>query len=82
MGMCDGLEAGVAIAAHILSGDDDVLKRFNDERREEAKITINLTRSLGWFGSLDNGVLRFLRDWLMWFAGRFAFVREMDGVES
>jgi 2-polyprenyl-6-methoxyphenol hydroxylase-like FAD-dependent oxidoreductase len=44
VGMCDGLEAGIAIANHTTQGDSEILKKYNDLRMKVAAQTIEMTR--------------------------------------
>jgi 2-polyprenyl-6-methoxyphenol hydroxylase-like FAD-dependent oxidoreductase len=76
VGICDGLDAGKAIAEHIRTGDSSVLVKLDEQLKKVAMGTLLMTRMFGWVGFIHGRWGRFFRDWIMWTVGRFAPLRK------
>jgi 2-polyprenyl-6-methoxyphenol hydroxylase-like FAD-dependent oxidoreductase len=79
MGICDGLEAGSAIASALLtltgSDRDAPIIKYGERRRKIASDVIGMTRMMGFIATLS-GWKKWIRDAIVSLAGKSKWVRK------
>ena len=87
LGISDGISAGAAIAGYINTGLGDVsyFEEHTKRRRKIAVETIQLSKALGWVGTITTPGLTQLRTLALWTLGRFgrvqtAFAMSLSGL--